>query len=983
MKKTDEQQPWLHVKFGIGTQLPHIVLKVDVDEATHVYIYIFGTHLSRKQKPAFEMLTGMNSKIKSFVREKMGDGKLRPDVHKLMQENLLTMVEFRTLGGQGDYYDVEDRATGPIIRGDVTSATLDAWAKDAQEGTSKSYAERFVGLIHAGRLRHLKFLVRYASDDNKAEYPDQHNFCEYFAAVMTLTRVLGNLWGFRQQAPEDKWMSSLFPFWKIEPLPWTVTHWELKEDDPEGDWEKMFDDEYEPPVPVPARWSSIDIPAVYPGMEEAQFVTALGVTDERKYQYDYTARLLKAHAGQVDVVLHRNPHNTRYFLADVYTDISANKLRPIAPLPDTGVALKLETGMKLVGRVTVTGRNPGAARAEDPKDETAEPAANPASEPGSAPAGDKAPLPKFGQGSGPRLPDFQVSVSAPRGDVLVRKEMKVELSFTDDNTVFKRQMRAAIRAALPQWKSTGAYIPQIVYGAPVPKGFKPNAHRDELKKAQKQIYFVELERAGLDESQIAFAKECLMPSNGLAIAQGPPGTGKSGSLHAIIQALAKADFKVLVTSPTNGGSENLIGNFMKNPDSKAHNGQWCIFNGGYAKSGYRREKEVSLETKSKPKPKPKSKPKPKPKPKPAATDATDSSNNEQDADPDSEILPTVEQLDGLGAQVEEAQQEAERQAAEKAALEELEDQELMANYWIQQASRTYATKSMDHFGFDFRRVRLAQVLANRDWAGPLKEYAQNYLEMLPTAASLKGKEKKTFLRYEDSINEYLLKRCMKVVFSTCNMAGHEILESFFEPDIIIVDECAAGADMEVAIPLTSLRERVKGIILVGDFHQLPPTFVSAGRNSAAGEMVRTIFERLLESRWPLRLALTPGRCCTSWTRNTAAIRTSWRGLLVPFTMAGSSTVLIPATRTPFAVRSTSTSAELASTSSVTRSAMMPAMLRGLLATARLTAWAFTSTRARPQESRAIRLFKTRARLTSSSIRSTAGSAMCPVILVLR
>jgi hypothetical protein len=144
--------------------------------------------------------------------------------------------------------------------------------------------ERFLGLLYAGCLRDLKIYYSYLATNPNAEYPEQKHFCHYFQSVMLFSNRLGHLWGFREQKLGSDWTSPTFPYGEIEPLHWTVKTWEAQKRDESADQvEELFI-----PAPVPAEWEAIDVPPVYPGIEENQFVLRLGLSDERKYQYAYT-----------------------------------------------------------------------------------------------------------------------------------------------------------------------------------------------------------------------------------------------------------------------------------------------------------------------------------------------------------------------------------------------------------------------------------------------------------------------------------------------------------------------------------------------------------------------------------------------------------------------------------------------------------------------------------------------------------------------
>lgn len=95
---------------------------------------------------------------------------------------------------------------------------------------------------------------------------------------------------------------------------------------------------------------------------------------------------------------------------DVYVKINESKFSPVASHVDTSMSLILKIKVKLVGKVAASGLI-------DLKPTQ--------------------PAPHFGQGHGPRKPDFTASVAAPNAQMEFGKgKLAASLDFTDDSTVF-------------------------------------------------------------------------------------------------------------------------------------------------------------------------------------------------------------------------------------------------------------------------------------------------------------------------------------------------------------------------------------------------------------------------------------------------------------------------------------------------------------------------------------------------------------------
>lgn len=329
------EDSFIYADTGMGTQMPYICLKIflrmpEGQPDKPVNVYIFGNNLSRKDAPhlglhgkPIDLRTGYSK----AVLESAGlYEKERHDVYQAALANLVTQVNVRLLGtADSGRYDLEGRESSVIkICGMVTMEELDDMAEKAVNTPEDLTEDRlFLGLLHARRIDNLSLLFRYSGKETSKEDRGWWKLCIYFELAMTLSAELGNLWFFRLQSEVD-WQDRSFTFEEMELPHWMVTEWrDSDEQRTEGDAQD------------PAAWASIDVPQVYPGVEEHTFVQRAGLAIERKHQLVCISKLRKAYRHKAEATFHQNPDHPSYFLVKIRTQ------RPKAPPPNTTIQISL------------------------------------------------------------------------------------------------------------------------------------------------------------------------------------------------------------------------------------------------------------------------------------------------------------------------------------------------------------------------------------------------------------------------------------------------------------------------------------------------------------------------------------------------------------------------------------------------------------------------------------------------------------------
>jgi len=105
----------------------------------------------------------------------------RPDLYEEILANKVTCIDVKLLGGPEDNTDIEGRPARPRFVSQVATHEYEQWARDAVTATAHmTEAERFLGLLYAGSLRHLKIYYTYRNKFQEKEYKEHTHFCNYF-----------------------------------------------------------------------------------------------------------------------------------------------------------------------------------------------------------------------------------------------------------------------------------------------------------------------------------------------------------------------------------------------------------------------------------------------------------------------------------------------------------------------------------------------------------------------------------------------------------------------------------------------------------------------------------------------------------------------------------------------------------------------------------------------------------------------------------
>ena len=798
------------VKFGLGTQIPHIVVRLakpvkpvaegeTPEQQKPVFVTIFANNLSLKDVPhrgtegkPIEIHTGRANVLKKRV-DSIKDA--RPalnqhiiDAKKGKYDPRLIEVKLRLLGtGETGYYDCEGRRSQFKICGNVTSDDLQNYKDDVLNyRQDQPEDEKFLGLLLAGRINDLSLFMSNQDARNANESAEHMDFARYFRYVMTMSAELGNFWYFRLQSKRN-WMDKDFPFGKLQVPRWTVKFWHKSlESQRPVSWADR--EEVEQPN-KPALWAPVSLPEVYPHVDEHQFVLRGALAQDRLHQYGYVNKLCETHGEGFEVILFKNADFPKRFIVEVYPNMDMNKLRAVSPLPDTPLKIRVQGGVRLTGRVLASGRSNLTVAHK-------------------------------------RGLEFVCDMSADRDDLDFKdKKYPASLEFTDDSTVFQRQMGGMISVAKEVNRANGVYIPNLLFGASVPAGKDVNYYKKTTSRADRATYHAHLQRFNLGSGQDVFAKDCLAPDNSIAEAHGPPGTGKSTATVAVVEALGKMGFKVLVTAPTNGALEALLDSFQRKADMKSKVGSYAVMSTAYSKSGYTKRtgnapsKDNSAATTG------------AAKKTPDAQKGVADPFGKMTLDDETATPAGDDEEDSDAPNSEELLEAAEAEAAKKA-------------YFFQQSKAAVGSDLLNNAGYDHRRMQFATLLRDRP-DHLLSNLGKRYIDYV-NKPRLDKKEMETFTKLEAAMDKYVCRDQLSVVFVTLNSSGNPILAENFKPDYIVIEEAGCGITADMAIALATFGESVRTVIMIGDHKQLPPTVVSKGANWGQTEMGRTVFKRTAE-----------------------------------------------------------------------------------------------------------------------------------------
>ena len=90
---------------------------------------------------------------------------------------------------------------------------------------------------------------------------------------------------------------------------------------------------------------------------------------------------------------------------------------------------------------------------------------------------------------------------------------------------------------------------------------------------------------------------------------------------------------------------------------------------------------------------------------------------------------------------------------------------------------------------------------------------------------------------------------MDLVFMTLNNSGSEWIQDNFDPSVLVIDEAGQAPISLMAVPLTGFRN-YKGVIALGDDHQLNPLVLSTGLNEVAQNARQSVMGLLKSKNFP-------------------------------------------------------------------------------------------------------------------------------------
>lgn len=399
----------------------------------------------------------------------------------------------------------------------VTKEELDDMAEKAINTFEDLTEDRlFLGLLHARRIDNLSLLFRYSGDETQTEDYDWWRFAIYFELAMTLSAELGNLWFFRLQIEVD-WQDKSFPFKDMEPPRWMVTEWrDSDEQRAEGDAQD------------PAAWASIDVPPVYPGVEEHLFIQRAGLAIERKHQLAYISKLRRAYRDKAEATFHQNPDHPRYFLVKIRTQ------HPRAPPPNTPIQISL-WDYTFFGKAMNTVQDI--------------------------------------LGDQPSGFEFMASITADSADLnFGRRTYEIDLRFPGHERIFEKRVSSLSDVRKMAARNEGVFVPQLLFGVDAPNGKDTELFNQRMAgvfQEAEQRFHEGLDRLDLSEAQKAFALDCVAPKSSSALAYGSSGSGKTRTLAALLHALVREGMKVLVCGPTTESVEAILQSYReaRNPAS--------------------------------------------------------------------------------------------------------------------------------------------------------------------------------------------------------------------------------------------------------------------------------------------------------------------------------------------------------------------------------------------------------------------------------
>lgn len=574
-------QSFLRVRFLTHSLIPALQLRVQASEQSKpVFVTIFGSGLSintgantDKHVRPIVCRTGLHPN--RAARERLWSPYMRENEQSLFERsraNQLTEVTLNLLGTQGDTKDARGRVVKPIITGNITDQELVNYgfrAVDAKDPAQPAH-ERLLGLLYRNELRSFTVYTEYSMSAGasqmkekqqeaaqKAEFPEWNNLCKYFTTVMILCAELGNFWMLTEQFPNVKWLSSFFPYGRVQPPRWMIQTFK-PERKPDTNWdademEDMFIDPFQKEVAVlpaePASWAPFDLPPVMPGWEEMLFLWRLGVAQERRYQFEYIEKLFAWHEWKCKATFAESQQSPNWYLATIEYEIADHKSKPVMPNADTTLEITVEGGSKLYGK-TITLNEREQAKS------------------------------------------FKAYVRSEKANSFGSDSYKVAIQWRDDNTAYQRQMLALVNlvdeapdgtVSLKQDRVKGFYLPNLAFGEDVPINIRTG---HVARKFSENDFKDAVDNFNMSNEQYELVKGTQTSETGVSLCQGPPGAGKTTCELAAIAAAIKAGQRVLVCAPTNGAMENMYEAFIKlvNSDSRLKALlKWCIFKGAYVK----------------------------------------------------------------------------------------------------------------------------------------------------------------------------------------------------------------------------------------------------------------------------------------------------------------------------------------------------------------------------------------------------------------
>jgi hypothetical protein len=117
-----------------------------------------------------------------------------------------------------------------------------------------------------------------------------------------------------------------------------------------------------------------------------------------------------------------------------------------------------------------------------------------------------------------------------------------------------------------------------------------------------------------------------------------------------------------------------------------------------------------------------------------------------------------------------------------------------------------------------------------------------------------------YFELEQQFTELFMNKC-KVVFATCNMTAHPLLQENFWPSITFIDHSEAATIPDLAVALVAFQHCNETVVLCGDGNGKNPVVTSRDANEMHAILSQSLFKRLPTRTRP-QSAMMIGTACT-------------------------------------------------------------------------------------------------------------------------